>query len=57
VYERYQLPASSSGTGPALMQERETTVLVPPGARWRVDEQMNLRVTLEQGKGEEESTQ
>jgi N-methylhydantoinase A len=47
VYDRYGLPPGSSGVGPALMQERETTVVVPPRARWQIDEQMNLRVRLE----------
>lgn len=47
VYNRYGLPEGSSGAGPALMQERETTVVVPPRAQWRVDEHMNLRVRLE----------
>ena len=46
VYSRHGLSRGSSGDGPALMQERETTVVVPPQARWRVDEQMNLQVRL-----------
>ena len=54
VYDRYRMPAGSSGAGPALMQERETTVVVPPGAQWRVDEHMNLRVRLEDERGDAE---
>jgi len=46
VYDRYSMPSGSIGVGPALMQERETTVVVPPHAQWRVDEHMNLRVRL-----------
>lgn len=52
LYDRYRLPPGSRGTGPALMQERETTVVIPPRARWRVDEQMNLRVRLEDAADE-----
>jgi N-methylhydantoinase A len=55
LYDRYRLPPDSSGTGPALMQERETTVVVPPRAYWRVDEQMNLRVRLEANDGSREA--
>jgi N-methylhydantoinase A len=46
VYDRYSMASGSIGVGPALLQERETTVVVPPHAQWRVDEHMNLRVRL-----------
>jgi N-methylhydantoinase A len=47
VYDRYAVPVGASGVGPALMQERETTVVVPPNASWRIDAQMNLHVRLQ----------
>jgi len=46
LHDRYRLAPGSTGTGPALIQERETTLVLDVGARWQVDEQMNLRVTL-----------
>lgn len=46
VYDRYGLAAGARGDGPALMEERETTVVVGPGAKWTVDEYNNLLVEL-----------
>jgi N-methylhydantoinase A len=45
VHDRYGLEPGTAGTGPALVQERETTVVVAPGTHWRVDEHWNLRVS------------
>lgn len=42
VYDRRQLAPGATGTGPALVEERETTVVVPPGWAWRVDSFSNL---------------
>ena len=46
VHDRYRLVPGSSGTGPGLFEERETTVVVAPGARWSVDAFLNLSVEL-----------
>ena len=44
VYDRYTLGAGAHGEGPALMEERETTVVVGPGGKWRIDAYHNLLV-------------
>jgi N-methylhydantoinase A len=44
VYDRYALGAGAQGKGPALMEERETTVVVGPGGRWKIDAWHNLLV-------------
>jgi len=44
VHDRYGLAPGTTGLGPALIQERETTVVVAPGSHWKVDEHSNLRV-------------
>ena len=44
VYDRYALGSGAQGTGPALMEERETTVVVGPGATWKIDAYHNLLV-------------
>ncbi|MBM4420342.1 MAG: methylhydantoinase, partial [Chloroflexi bacterium] len=37
VYDRYRLAAGAVLEGPALVEERETTIVLPPGGRARVD--------------------
>ena len=44
VYDRYALGGGAHGEGPALMEERETTVVVGPGGKWKVDAYHNLLV-------------
>lgn len=44
VYDRYALGAGMRGEGAALMEERETTVVVGPGGQWRIDAYHNLLV-------------
>jgi len=46
IYDRYQLAPSATFIGPAIVEERESTVIVGPGAQCRVDEQWNLVMTL-----------
>ncbi len=46
VYDRYALVPGSSFNGPAIVEERESTVIIGPGARFRIDEQRNLIVEL-----------
>ncbi len=44
VYDRYALGAGANGVGPALIEERETTVVVGPGGNWKIDATHNLLV-------------
>lgn len=46
VFDRYCVVSGDTGEGPALIEERETTVVVNPGARWSVDSYLNLSVIL-----------
>ena len=52
VYNRYVLHAGDRLTGPAIVEERESTTLVPVGAELHVDEYLNLRLQLPQPKAE-----
>lgn len=46
VYDRYRLWAGLGLTGPAIVEERESTTVLPPGVRATVDEHANLVATL-----------
>src|SRR6266704_3515359 len=46
VYDRYALLPGTSFAGPAIVEERESTVIVGPDCRFRIDEQRNLIVEL-----------
>jgi 5-oxoprolinase (ATP-hydrolysing) len=46
VYDRYRLGSGAEITGPAIIEERESTTVVGPRERARVDELGNLRVSL-----------
>jgi len=46
VYDRYRLGPGYSLTGPAIIEERESTAIIGPGGRVRVDEGLNIVVTL-----------
>jgi len=46
VYDRYTLLPGTSFAGPAIVEERESTVIVGPDYRFRIDEQRNLIVEL-----------
>ncbi len=46
VYDRYLLPGSVSFVGPAVVEERECTVVIGPGATASVDEEQNLIISL-----------
>jgi N-methylhydantoinase A len=45
VYDRYRLAPDATFDGPAIVEERESTVIVGPGGPCRVDEHYNLIVT------------
>ena len=46
VYDRYALAAGETFDGPALIEERDSTCCIPPGARVRVDSFLNLVIEL-----------
>jgi len=46
VYDRYALAAGAAFTGPALVEERESTCVVGPDAAVRVDPSLNLVIDL-----------
>ncbi|MGI9425849.1 MAG: hydantoinase B/oxoprolinase family protein [Hyphomicrobiaceae bacterium] len=47
VYDRYALRPGATIDGPAIIEEREATTVVPEGAIVGVDEDMNLCMTLD----------
>lgn len=46
VWDRYRLDAGARIPGPAIVQERESTTVIPPGAAAVVDEWQNLVVSV-----------
>ncbi len=46
VYDRYGLPAGVPFPGPAIVEERECTVVIGPKGQGRVDAQQNLVIRL-----------
>lgn len=49
VYDRYRLLPGMEIQGPAVVEERESTFILGPGGRARVDSYLNLRVTMPAG--------
>ena len=47
VYNRYALDAGYEGDGPAVIEERETSIVVGPDARFHIDPELNLIIELE----------
>lgn len=47
VYDRYRLPSGVPGNGPAILEERESTIIVPPGGTFVIDSNRVARVRLE----------
>ena len=46
VYDRYRLGPGSTMTGPAIIEERESTAIIGPGGRVQVDDGLNIVVAL-----------
>jgi 5-oxoprolinase (ATP-hydrolysing)/N-methylhydantoinase A len=46
VYDRYALRPGDAFEGPAIIEEREATTVVPPGDRVTVDGTRNLRIAI-----------
>ena len=50
VYDRYALRPGDRIDGPAIVEEREATTVIPPGDRLAVDDALNLRITIGEGQ-------
>ena len=46
IYDRARLPVGATIAGPAIVEEPESTTVLPPGARAEVDRWANLLVAL-----------
>jgi 5-oxoprolinase (ATP-hydrolysing)/N-methylhydantoinase A len=46
VYDRYALAPGDRIAGPAIIEEREATTVLPPGDSLTVDSSLNLRLTI-----------
>ena len=46
VYDRYRLQPGSSFEGPGIFEERESTMVVPPGAKAQIDAGRNLVIDI-----------
>jgi N-methylhydantoinase A len=46
VYDRYALRPGDEGAGPAVIEERESTIVVPPHTTFTVDAYLNVCLTL-----------
>jgi N-methylhydantoinase A len=44
VYDRYRMGPGTTLTGPAIVEERESTLVVGPGGKLRIDEYLNAVV-------------
>ena len=51
VYRRTELPAAASFEGPAVVEQLDSTRVVPPGVRAEVDEWLNIRMTIGEDEG------
>src|SRR5262249_24940180 len=47
VYDRYRLAAGATVSGPAVVEEHESTLLIPPGWTGEVDAYRNMIVRLD----------
>ena len=46
IYDRYNLEPGSTFDGPSIVEERESTTVIPPGATSKIDDALNLIVNL-----------
>lgn len=47
VYNHDELPSGAEFTGPAIVEQKESTSIVIPGSRVRVDDQLNLIINFD----------
>jgi N-methylhydantoinase A len=50
LYVRADLPAGATLSGPAVIDQLDSTTLVPPGWRAEVDEWLNIRLHREEAQ-------
>jgi N-methylhydantoinase A len=48
VYRRADVPAGARFNGPAVLEQLDSTVLVPPNCGVEVDEWLNIRMSIEE---------
>jgi N-methylhydantoinase A len=46
IFQRHSLDAGTTLEGPAIVEQLDTTVLIPPGIRAQVDEWLNIRMHI-----------
>jgi N-methylhydantoinase A len=51
VYSRFEVPAGTVLTGPAVLEQLDSTVLVPPGVEAEVDEWLNVALRIPEANG------
>ena len=49
VHRRDDLPAGAVLEGPAIVDQLDSTTVVPPGTRATVDEWLNIRIEILEG--------
>ncbi|KKB37393.1 hydantoinase/oxoprolinase family protein [Bacillus thermotolerans] len=54
VYDRTKIPVLSEFAGPAIIDQLDSTIVVPPGCTAKVDEYRNIIMSFVKGKGEDE---
>ena len=50
VYDRSQLVPGMAFDGPAIVEQMDTTTVIPPSARCRIDDSGNLHIMLGEAK-------
>jgi N-methylhydantoinase A len=48
VYDRNTVPAGAKFAGPAILNQLDSTTVVPPHTRAEIDEWLNIRIYLEE---------
>ena len=48
VYDRDTLAAGTRFSGPAVINQLDSTTVVPPSTRAEIDERLNIRIHLEE---------
>ncbi len=51
IYERHKLAGGTRIAGPAIVEQGDTTVLVPPGTTLEVDQYLNILIDVGSGNG------
>lgn len=51
VYSRFEIPAGTLLTGPAVLEQLDSTVLVPPGVEAEVDDWLNVALKIQEANG------